>query len=92
MFKPNKFKYTFHHNMQKPTQFKSKAMLTADCYGLIAKQNGFLTAAQLSAATLTIKRKAKSIVFFTTRVMPQFPVTKRAAEQPLGRGKGPVSF
>ena len=61
-------------------------------YALVAKQPTILTAAQIAAITLAIKRKLKKDPNseFWLRVFPHIPVTKKPAEVRMGKGKGSV--
>lgn len=90
--KPKKTQYPTFHNIKKPNTFNlSSNFLKTKC-GLIACENGILTAAQLAAATLSIKRKIKQDIKFLIRTFPHLPVTKRPPELPLGKGKSNISY
>jgi len=88
--KPRKQKYPLHHNITKPTTFSSH--LTIDHISLVATENGIISAAQLSAAILSIKRKLKNSDILHSKIFPHLPVTKRPLEMPLGLGKAAVSY
>jgi len=90
--KPKKRIYSIHHNIIKPQTFKLKSINKFFKYALISLENGVITAAQLSAATLAIKRKIKQHNILLIKIFPHLPVTKRPAEMPLGRGKINVDY
>lgn len=89
--KPRKTQFKIFHNLKKPVICNLKSSFLKTKCGLIACENGILTAAQIAAATLSIKRKIK-IYTLLVRVFPHLPVTKRPIEQPLGKGKSNVSY
>ena len=90
--KPKKTTYPTYHNLYKPNTFKLNSKFLKTTIALIATENGILTAAQLAAASLAIKRKIKQNLVFLIRVFPHIPVTKRPAEMPLGKGKSNISY
>lgn len=89
--KPKKRTYPTHHNIIKPTVFKWKTIILKAQFALISCENGILTAAQISAAILSLKRSIKQNIKLITHVFPHLPVTKRPLEMPLGKGKSNVS-
>jgi len=90
--KPARTKYPTHHNLKKPITFKLTSKLLKTKYALIATENGILTAAQIAAANLSIKRKIKQNINLLIRVFPHLPVTKRPPEMPLGKGKSNIAY
>jgi len=90
--KPKKTKFSISHNIKQPISYKLNSNFLKLNYGLIAKENSIITAAQLSAAILTIKRKIKQDIDFKVRVFPYIPVTKRPPEMPLGKGKSNIAY
>jgi len=90
--KPKNLKYVVYHNLNKPNTFKLKTNFIKTKCGLLVKENSIITAGQLAAAVLSIKRKIKQDISFTIRTFPHLPVTKRPPEQPLGKGKSNVSY
>lgn len=90
--KPKKTEFSVYHNIKKPSKFNINSNFLSLSYGLIAKENNIITAAQLAAATLSIKRKIKQNIKLIIRVFPHLPVTKRPPEQPLGKGKSNISY
>ena len=57
-------------------------------YGLIALDNGYLTARQIEAARVAMTRKAKRGGQVWIRIFPDKPLTKKPAETRMGKGKG----
>ena len=57
-------------------------------YGLMALQNGYLTARQIEAARIAMTRKAKRGGKVWIRIFPDKPLTKKPAETRMGKGKG----
>lgn len=89
--KPRKTKYNFSHNIFLPTTFKQNSKLIKHKIGLSTKESGIITAAQLNAAVLSIKRNLKDSHLLFIRIFPHLPITKRPLEMPLGRGKAAIS-
>lgn len=62
-------------------------------YGLkIGKDRGELTSRQIEAARRTITRYLKRGGKLWIRVFPHKPITQKAAEVPMGAGKGSVEY
>lgn len=59
-------------------------------FGLQSLEPGWLTARQIEAARRAIVRAIKRRGKVWIRIFPDKPVTKRAAETRMGKGKGPV--
>ncbi len=59
-------------------------------YGLQAMEPAWITSRQIEAARRTIMRSIKRRGRVWIRVFPDKPVTKRAAESRMGKGKGSV--
>ena len=57
-------------------------------YALKATQCGKLTSQQIEAARITISRTVKRSGQMWIRIFPDKPVTKKAAETRMGKGKG----
>ena len=57
-------------------------------FGLMAVQDGFLTARQIEAARIAMTRKAKRGGKVWIRIFPDKPLTKKPAETRMGKGKG----
>ncbi len=61
-------------------------------YGLQALEPGWVSARQIEAARRAIVRAAKRRGKIWIRIFPDKPITKRAAETRMGKGKGNVEF
>lgn len=61
-------------------------------YGLQAIEPGWVTARQLEAARRAIVRAMRRRGKIWIRVFPDKPVTRKAAETRMGKGKGNVEF
>lgn len=59
-------------------------------YGLVALEPAWITSRQIEAARRTIMRYIKRRGRVWIRLFPDKPVTKRAAESRMGKGKGAV--
>jgi len=90
--KPKQRKYLYHHNLKPNASFNLNTKFSKYETGLYAMEHGIITAAQLNAAVLTIKRKLKDSRTLLIKIFPHIPVTKRPLEMPLGRGKASVSY
>lgn len=92
MLEPKKLKYRKSHRFrgQVTGTAKSGTRLTFGSVGLKAIETGEITARQIEAArkamTHFIKRGGKIWI----RVFPHKPVTQKAAEVPMGSGKGNI--
>ncbi|MCJ7518888.1 MAG: 50S ribosomal protein L16 [Anaerolineaceae bacterium] len=75
---------------------KGKALRGAEInfgdYGLQALEPAWITARQIEAARRTIVHTMKRHGKVWIRIFPDHPVTKRAAESRMGKGKGAVEF
>jgi large subunit ribosomal protein L16 len=61
-------------------------------YGLQSLEPGWLSARQLEAARRAIVRATRRRGKVWIRVFPDKPITQRAAESRMGKGKGNVEF
>ncbi len=92
MLMPKRVKY----RKQMRGRMKGKASRGAEVhfgeYGLQALEPGWVTARQIEAARRAIVRTMKRRGKVWIRIFPDKPVTKRAAESRMGKGKGSVEF
>jgi len=92
MLMPKRVKYrkTFRGRM------KGKALRGAEMnygeYGLQALEPAWITARQIEAARRSIVRTMKRRGKVWIRIFPDKPITKRAAESRMGKGKGDVEY
>jgi len=61
-------------------------------YGLKALEPGWISARQIEAARRAIVRAFRRRGKFWIRIFPDKPVTQRAAETRMGKGKGNVEY
>jgi large subunit ribosomal protein L16 len=61
-------------------------------YGLKAQAAGELTSRQIEAARRAMTRYIKRGGKIWIRIFPHTPITRKAAEVPMGSGKGSVEF
>ena len=92
MLMPKRVKYrkTFRARMT------GKALRGAEMnygeYGLQALEPAWITARQIEAARRSIVRSMKRRGKVWIRIFPDKPITKRAAESRMGKGKGAVEY
>jgi len=89
---PKRVKY----RKQMRGRMKGKASRGAEVqfgeFGLQALEPGWVSARQLEAARRAIVRAARRRGKVWIRVFPDKPITQRAAESRMGKGKGAVEF
>lgn len=94
MLEPKKIKYRKHHRRRGAFSGKPARghMLAKGTIGLKAQTGGELTARQIEAARRAMTRSVQRGGNIWIRVFPQTPVTKKAAEVPMGSGKGSLEY
>jgi large subunit ribosomal protein L16 len=94
MLEPKKSKYRKQHRNR--GQWYGKASrgtrLAFGTIGLKAQTAGELTARQIEAARRAVMHELQRAGKLWIRVFPHTPVTKKAAEVPMGSGKGSVEY
>ena len=92
MLMPKRVKY----RKQMRGRMKGKAYRGAEVvfgdFGLKALEPGWVTARQIEAARRAIVRAVRRRGKFWIRIFPDKPITKRAAETRMGKGKGNVEY
>jgi large subunit ribosomal protein L16 len=92
MLMPKRVKY----RKQMRGRMKGKASRGAEVhfgdFGLQAVEPGWVTARQIEAARRVMVRHMRRRGKVWIRVFPDKPITKRAAESRMGKGKGNVEF
>lgn len=94
MFQPAKTKYRKWHRMRN-AQYgvaTSGTMLSFGAFGLKAITGGEINSRQLEAARKAITHFLKRGGKIWIRIFPHQPMTRKAAEVPMGAGKGNVEF
>lgn len=94
MLQPKKQKYRKIHRGR--GTFKGKAhtgtAISFGLFGLKAQTTGELTSRQIEAARRAMTRYIKRGGKIWIRIFPHTPITRKAAEVPMGSGKGSVEF
>lgn len=94
MLEPKKIKYRRHQRRR--GAFKGMAQrghtLAFGSVGLKAVTTGELTARQIEAARRAMTRSVARGGKIWIRIFPDTPVTKKAAEVPMGSGKGAPEY
>jgi large subunit ribosomal protein L16 len=94
MLEPKKLKHRKQHRNR--GAFSGKAWRGAElefgAYGLKSMNGGELTARQIEAARRAMTHSVQRGGKIWIRVFPHNPVTRKAAEVPMGSGKGSVEY
>ncbi len=92
MLMPKRVKY----RKQMRGRMKGKAQRGADIhfgdYGLQAMEPGWVSARQIESARRAMVRAMRRRGKVWIRIFPDKPITKRAAESRMGKGKGAVEY
>lgn len=92
MLMPKRTKFQKMHR----GRMKGKASRGAEVhfgeYGLQSLDPGYVSARQIEAARRAIVRSARRRGKVWIRIFPDKPITRRAAESRMGKGKGDVEF
>lgn len=92
MLMPKRVKY----RKQMRGRMRGKALRGAEVhfgeYGLQALEPGWVTARQIEAARRAMVRTMKRRGKVWIRIFPDKPITQRAAESRMGKGKGSVEY
>ncbi len=94
MLIPKKQKYRKIHRQRSSLKGKATSghKVAFGAYGLKAQAPGELTSRQIEAARRAITRSIKRGGKVWIRIFPHKPITRKAAEVPMGGGKGSVDF
>ena len=94
MLQPKKQKYRKIHRGRGFSGGKSHVGndVSFGMYGLKAQTAGELTSRQIEAARRAMTRYIKRGGKIWIRIFPHTPITRKAAEVPMGSGKGSVEF
>lgn len=94
MLEPKKLKHRKSHRRR--GAFSGTAsrghQLAYGAYGLKAQSNGEITARQIEAARRAMTHSVQRGGKIWIRIFPHTPVTKKAAEVPMGSGKGSLEY
>ncbi len=92
MLMPKNFKFPKMHRGRMRGRAHRGAEVHYGEFGLQSLDPGWVSARQLEAARRAIVREARRRGKVWIRVFPDKPITKRAAETRMGKGKGGVEF
>ena len=92
MLSPRKVKYRKQHKGRMRGEAHRGSQLAFGDYALKAVGCGRMSAQQIEAARIAINRKIKRGGRMWIRVFPAKPVTKKAAETRMGKGKGSPEY
>ncbi|MBI1812173.1 50S ribosomal protein L16 [Candidatus Peregrinibacteria bacterium] len=94
MLEPKKLKYRKHHRNRGAFYGKATrgAQLAFGSIGLKTQTAGELTARQIEAARRAMTHSVQRGGKIWIRIFPHTPVTRKAAEVPMGAGKGSVEY
>jgi len=94
MLTPKKLKYRKVHRGRGSLRgiAQNGHELAFGAYGLKAMDRGEITSRQIESARRAINRYLKRAGKVWIRIFPHKPVTRKAAEVPMGSGKGSVEF
>lgn len=94
MLQPKKQKFRRVHRGRGSLRGKAfrGSQVSFGLYGLKAQTGGELSSRQIEAARRAMTRYIKRGGKIWIRIFPHLPVTRKAAEVPMGSGKGSVEF
>ena len=92
MLMPKRVKYRKTHRGRMRGQARRGAEVQFGEFGLQALSPGWVSARQIEASRRAIVREARRRGKVWIRIFPDKPITKRAAESRMGKGKGAVEF
>ncbi|MBM4251172.1 MAG: 50S ribosomal protein L16 [Deltaproteobacteria bacterium] len=90
MLAPKKMKYRKSQKGRIKGHAQKGADLAFGDFGIMATENGRITARQIEAARIAMTRHIKRGGQVWIKVFPHFPVSKKPAEVRMGGGKGSV--
>lgn len=90
MLSPKKMKFRKCHRGKIKGRAQNGTELKTGEYGLMAAENGRITARQIEAARIAMTRHIKRGGQVVIKVFPHFPVTAKPLEVRMGAGKGSV--
>ena len=90
MLQPKSFKYRKQHRGRLKGIASKGTKISFGEYGLKAQESSWITARQIEAARRVMPRYTRKGGKIWIRIFPDKPVTARAAETRMGKGKGNV--
>ncbi len=92
MLMPKRVKHRKHHRGRMKGKATSMNRVDFGEYGLMALEPRWITARQIEAARICLSRSLRRAGKLWIRIFPDKPVTKKAAESRMGKGKGAPEF
>jgi large subunit ribosomal protein L16 len=92
MLMPKRTKFPKMHRGRMRGKATRGAEVQIGEFGLQSLDPGYVTARQIEAARRAIVREAKRRGKVWIRIFPDKPITQRAAESRMGKGKGTVEY
>lgn len=92
MLQPKRTKWRKAHRGRRRGQANAGNQVSFGEYGLQATANAWITARQIEAARRAITHSMRRGGKVWIRIFPDKPVTKKAAETRMGKGKGAPEF
>ena len=90
MLQPKSYKYRKQHRGRLKGIASKGTKVSFGEYGLKAQESSWITARQIEAARRVMTRYTRKGGKIWIRIFPDKPVTARAAETRMGKGKGNV--
>ena len=90
MLMPKKTKYRKSHRLTYEGRAKGNTELSFGDYGLMAQEGAWISARQIEAARIAMKRYMKRGGKVFINIFPHLPLTKKPLETRQGKGKGAV--
>ena len=90
MLQPSRTKHRFKHRGNMKGVSTSGSTLAFGQYGLKAMEPSWISARQIEAARRVMTRYARKGGRIWIRIFPDKPITARAAETRMGKGKGNI--
>jgi len=88
VLEPKKIKYRNHHRGHRRGMAMRGNKVSFGSYGLKAMEPAWVTARQIEASRIVISRVVRKVGKMWIRIFPDKPITERAAETRMGKGKG----
>ncbi len=88
MLEPKKIKFRNHHRGHRRGMAMRGNKVSFGTFGLKAMEPAWVTARQIEASRIVISRVVRKVGKMWIRIFPDKPVTERAAETRMGKGKG----
>lgn len=89
---PKRVKYRKWHRGRRKGKATAANRVDFGEYGLMALEPTWITARQIEAARICLGKALKRAGKLWIRIFPDRPVTKKAAESRMGKGKGSPEF